>query len=231
MSESRCHFFVLTCVWIRDMAADHAAHVAGLEAQGYALKDKSSALNGWWRNQDAFARNEMLGSKPPPPPAARVKERPAPRTKEIQGSKLIFGGDRTPEVDPTVGYMYLIAKRRGKHWTEMPMQNSMIGKYTGAYENGSKVFRKFEILKTLPLKEGDRMEGQSGVFSLTGNIQVFDPQHWSFHELARVSTLRGLEDRLPGDVIRAKIRPQVGGRKKTLKRIRRRRRSTRRRKH
>jgi hypothetical protein len=212
---------------------DHSAHVAGLEAQGYTFVNKESALKGFWRNQDAFARDKLLGSKPPPP-AARVKERPAPRTKEIQGSKkLVFGGDRTPEVNPNTlkeGYKYLIAKRRGKHPTEMPMQNSMVGEYMGPYKNSSSVFRKFQILKVLPLKEGDRMEGQSGVFSLEENIQVFDPKHWSFHELTRVSTLRGM-DTLPDDVL-GLIRDKVGGRKKTktLKRIRRSR-STRRRKH
>jgi len=211
---------------------DHSAHVAQLEEKGHNFVDKKSASTGWWRNQDAFARDKMLGSKPPPP-AARKKEQRTSRTKEIRGSKLFFGGDRTPEVDPNAlkeGYKYLIAKRRGKHPTEMPMQNSMIGKYIGPYKNNGSVFRNFEILKVLPLKEGDRMEGQSGVFSLKENIQVFDPKHWSFHELARVSTLRGM-DTLPDDVL-GLIRDKVGGRKKTktLKRSRRSR-STRRRKH
>jgi len=216
---------------------DHAAHVAQLEEKGHNFVDKKSASTGWWRNQDAFARDKMLGSKPPTP-AARVKERPAPRTKQTPGSRLVFGGDRTPEVDPhalKVGYMYLIAKRRAKG---IPMEFSMIGKYLGTYEpriagSKSEVGMKFEFVKHLPLPKGYRLEGYSGSYSLDleRKIVVFNPTMWSFHELARVSTLRAMEDKLPGDVL-PNIRGYIGGRKKTktLKRSRRRM-STRRRKH
>ena len=211
-----------------------SAHVAQLEATGYTLVDPEGAKKGWWRNQDAFARDKMLGSKPPVP-EARKKERPVAEERSIQGRKL-FGGDRTPEVDPSalkVGYKYLIAKRRAKG---IPMEFSMIGKYLGTHEprmegSKSKVGMKFEILKYLPLPEGYRVEGSSGAYSLDleGKIGVFDPTLWSFHELARVSTLRAMEDKLPGDVL-PNIRGYIGGKKKTLKR--RRRRSTRRvRKH
>jgi hypothetical protein len=201
-----------------------SAHVAQLEATGYTLVDPEGAKKGWWRNQDAFARDKMLGSKPPVP-ETRKKERPVAEERSMRGRKL-FGGDRTPEVDPSalkVGYTYLIAKRRAKG---IPMENSMIGKYLGTYEprmvgSKSEVGMKFEFVKGLPLPKGYRLEGYSGSYSvdLEGKKVVFNPSMWSFHELARVSTLRAMEDKLPGDVL-PNIRGYIGGKKKTLKRRR-----------
>jgi hypothetical protein len=69
-----------------------SAHVAQLEATGYTLVDPEGAKKGWWRNQDAFARDKMLGSKPPVP-EARKKERPVAEERSIQGRKL-FGGKK-----------------------------------------------------------------------------------------------------------------------------------------